>query len=154
MITHSDDGPEFEPDDPLADVLVPISGYLGPPSGRYEAIRRGAARRWVLRTAAAAGMVCAVAAVVALPLRMTGPGTPASPAVPPAAGGPSAATPTRAPGPRPARPVPTGRTRTVAPGPSAVPTPTRYATAPTSQSVRPTAVRGGARSTPSPDRRR
>lgn len=31
MITHSDQGPDFDPDDPLAVILRPASDYLGPP---------------------------------------------------------------------------------------------------------------------------
>ncbi|MFD1274321.1 hypothetical protein ACFQ51_29965 [Streptomyces kaempferi] len=54
MITRPDDGPDSEPDDPLAVILRPSSDYLGPPASRYEAIRRGAARRRLLRAAAGA----------------------------------------------------------------------------------------------------
>ncbi|MFD8515604.1 hypothetical protein ACFV27_32130 [Streptomyces antimycoticus] len=82
MTPHFDDGPEREPDDPLAVILRPTSDYLGPPPGRYEAIRRAAARRRLLRTAAGVGVSCAVAALIALPLRLTAPGTPARPTVP------------------------------------------------------------------------
>ncbi|MFJ2260074.1 hypothetical protein ACIOKD_17305 [Streptomyces sp. NPDC087844] len=82
MITHSDDGPDFEPDDPLAVILRPASDYLGPPPGRYEAIRRGAARRRLLRAAAGAGLLCAVTALVALPVRLAAPDRPVSPTVP------------------------------------------------------------------------
>ncbi|MET9154790.1 hypothetical protein [Streptomyces griseoflavus] len=83
MITHSDEGPEFAPDDPLAVILRPTSDYLGPPAGRYEAIRRGAARRRRLRAVAGVGLACAVAALVALPLRdAADAGRPVSPTVP------------------------------------------------------------------------
>ena len=36
MITYSDDGPEFEPDDPLAVILRPGPDRLGPPPGREQ----------------------------------------------------------------------------------------------------------------------
>ncbi|WP_223864846.1 MULTISPECIES: hypothetical protein [unclassified Streptomyces] len=75
-------GPEREPDDPLAVILRPPSDHLGPPPGRYEAIRRAAVRRKLLRTAAGVGVSCAVAALVALPLRATAPEPPARPTVP------------------------------------------------------------------------
>ncbi|MGW0827541.1 hypothetical protein [Streptomyces sp. NPDC002845] len=86
MTTRFDDGPdgpEFDPDDPLAVILRPTSAHLGPPPGRYEAIRRTASRRRLLRAAATGvGMVCAVAALIALPLHLTTPDAPASPSVP------------------------------------------------------------------------
>lgn len=82
MITHSDDGPDFEPDDPLAVIMRPTTDYLGPPAGRFEEIRRGAARRRMVRAAAGAGLLCAITALVALPLRFAGPDTPVSPQVP------------------------------------------------------------------------
>lgn len=148
MITRPDDGPDPAPDDPLAVILRPTSDYLGPPAGRYEAIRRGAARRRLLRAAAGAGLTCAVAVLVALPFRMTTPDAPVSPSVPlapPPAGSPTPrGTPSAAPEPpssqRSVRPRPEGGGRTVTPGtragrapsttprpalssPSAVPTP-------------------------------
>ncbi|WP_095757074.1 hypothetical protein [Streptomyces xinghaiensis] len=86
MTTRFDDGPEpeppFEPDDPLAVILRPASDRLGPPPGRYEAIRRAASRRRLLRTAAGAGLSAAVAALVALPFYLASPGAPATPTVP------------------------------------------------------------------------
>ncbi|CDR04777.1 hypothetical protein [Streptomyces iranensis] len=87
MTPRCDDGPEHlgperEPDDPLAVILRPSSDYLGPPPGRYEAIRRAAARRKLLRTAAGVGVSCAVAALIALPLRAAAPEPPARPTVP------------------------------------------------------------------------
>ncbi|WP_448330252.1 hypothetical protein [Streptomyces sp. DSM 41534] len=92
MTPRFDDGPEYDgpecdglepsPEDPLAVILRPTSDHLGPPPGRYEAIRRAAARRKLLRTAAGVGVSCAVAALIALPLRMTAPETPARPTVP------------------------------------------------------------------------
>jgi hypothetical protein len=78
-----DDGPDLDPDDPLTVILRPAPGHLGPPPGRYEEIRRGAARRRVLRAAAGVGATCAVAALaVLLPLRLTASDAPARPAVP------------------------------------------------------------------------
>ncbi|WP_413805930.1 hypothetical protein [Streptomyces sp. OE57] len=87
MTPRCDDGPEHlgperEPDDPLAVILRPPSDYLGPPPGRYEAIRRAAARRKLLRAAAGVGVSCAVAVLIALPLRAAAPEPPARPTVP------------------------------------------------------------------------
>jgi len=154
LITHSDEGPDFEPDDPLAIILRPTSDYLGPPPGRYEAIRRGAARRRLLRAAAGVGLSCAVAALIALPLRLAAPDAPASPTVPlapPAASSPSAA-PAPSASPEPVSPSPTEETQTDSPGTptgAAVPTPTLApSTKPTSPSVEPSAVRNGADATP------
>ncbi|MFF4489008.1 hypothetical protein ACFY0F_21350 [Streptomyces sp. NPDC001544] len=135
MITHSDDGPDFDPDDPLAVILRPSSGHLAPPPGRFEEIRRGAARRRLLRTAAGVGASCAVAAVLALPLLRTSHERPASPVVPlapPSASSPSAepTSPTAVPSSPSA--VPTspsslsaspGRGRTTAPEGRPVPRP-------------------------------
>ncbi|MFF1682328.1 hypothetical protein ACFVYG_40570 [Streptomyces sp. NPDC058256] len=112
MITHSDQGPDFDPDDPLAVILRPASDYLGPPPGRYEAIRRGAARRRLLRAAAGVGLSCAVAAIVTLPIVLATPETPVSPTVPLAP--PPASSPPATPSP-PAPPATTA--------PSTVPTP-------------------------------
>ncbi|PNV31191.1 hypothetical protein C1708_01740 [Streptomyces sp. DH-12] len=97
MITHADEGPEFEPDDPLAELLRPTSDHLGPPPGRFEAVRRRAARRRLLRTTVGAGLTCAVAVLVALPLQnVTTSDRPVSPTVPlappPLAGSPSPTT--------------------------------------------------------------
>ncbi|MFD5580023.1 hypothetical protein [Streptomyces pseudogriseolus] len=103
MITHADEGPEFEPDDPLAELLRPTSGHLGPPPGRFETVRRRAARRRLVRTTVGAGLTCAVALLVALPLQSsTTSERPVSPTVPlappPLTGTPSPATgPTVAP---------------------------------------------------------
>ncbi|MGA5183875.1 hypothetical protein ACPCBF_29480 [Streptomyces pseudogriseolus] len=97
MITHADEGPEFEPDDPLAELLRPTSQHLGPPPGRFETIRRRAARRRLVRTTVGAGLTCAVALLVALPLqssttseRPVAPTVPLAP--PPLTGSPSPAT--------------------------------------------------------------
>ncbi|MER8225748.1 hypothetical protein ABTZ58_35440 [Streptomyces sp. NPDC094143] len=70
---HAGDGPGSAPDDdPLAVILRPSSDRLPPPPGRYRTIRRGAARRRLVRTAVGAGvMTCAVTALVVLPLRLT-----------------------------------------------------------------------------------
>ncbi|MFE5139215.1 hypothetical protein ACFRDV_16325 [Streptomyces fagopyri] len=167
MITRPDDGPDPEADDPLAVILRPSSDYLGPPTGRYEAIRRGAARRRLLRAAAGVGLTCAVAALVALPLRMAAPDAPVSPTVPlapPPASGPTArSTPPPAPdpsaSPRSVTPRPIDRSRTHIPStqsgrvttgrepsmtprptlssPSAVPTPDPGRTVGTRRSTRP-----------------
>ncbi|WP_037674671.1 hypothetical protein, partial [Streptomyces griseus] len=123
MITHSDEGPDFDPydpdfdpDDPLTVILRPPSStYLGPPPGHFEAIRRGAFRRLMLRTAAGAGLVCAVAALIALPLRLTAPDKPTTPTAPMAP--PSPASPT------PASPAPTAVPTTTSPDPSDPATP-------------------------------
>ncbi|MFF4589957.1 hypothetical protein [Streptomyces sp. NPDC001388] len=138
MITPADDfddGPDLDrpdPDDPLTVVLRPAHGHLAPPPGRYAEIRRGAARRRVLRAAAGVGATCAVAALaVLLPLRLTAHDAPVRPAVPlapPPASSPSAGagTPTapdtsatpgpstvpdRSATPRPSAPAPAGETR-------------------------------------------
>ncbi|MBV1938409.1 hypothetical protein [Streptomyces sp. BV286] len=123
MITHSDDGPEFDPDDPLAVIMRPTTDYLGPPAGRFEEIRRGAVRRRMLRVAAGAGLLCAVTALVALPLRFAGPDTPVSPQVP------LAPAPTSSPSDEPSLPSTPGpakspaddTTGTPSPGTTAVP---------------------------------
>ncbi|WP_234482736.1 hypothetical protein [Streptomyces sp. MBT49] len=110
MITPADDfddGPASDPDDPLTVILRPAPGHLGPPPGRYEEIRRGAARRRLVRTAAGAGAACAVAALaVLLPLHLTAADGPARPTVPlappPATGTPSTLPPSSSPSPVPA----------------------------------------------------
>jgi hypothetical protein len=153
LITHSDDGPDFEPDDPLALILRPPSDYLGPPPGQYEAIRRGAARRRLLRTAAGAGLACAVAALIALPLHTAMPKAPTSPTVPlapPPASSPSTA-PTASASPQPVSPRPSTSPSTPS---SATPTspalsPHPSTATPTSQTAQPTAVQSGATAAPS-----
>ncbi|MFD6991687.1 hypothetical protein [Streptomyces sp. NPDC059943] len=122
MTTRPDDGPEFEPDDPLAVLLRPTSDRLVPPPHRYEAIRRSAARRRVLRTAAGVGLSCAAAALVALPLHLaTTSGAPAAPTVPLAPPPPSSSSPvpTEQPSSVPVSPHPSERRE-----PEGAPTPT------------------------------
>ncbi|AXI90329.1 hypothetical protein ACPCSD_21750 [Streptomyces griseoincarnatus] len=83
MITHADEGPEFDPDDPLAELLRPTSEHLGPRPGGFETIRRRAARRRLVRTTVGAGLTCAVALLVALPLQnATTSDRPVTPTVP------------------------------------------------------------------------
>ncbi|WP_330288897.1 hypothetical protein [Streptomyces sp. NBC_00576] len=115
MTTRFDDDPEFDPpgpdhdpDDPLLILLAPTPTYLGAAPGRYEEIRRTATRRRRVRTAAGVGMVCAVAALIALPLNlMTSSETPRSPTVPMAPPVPtSPATPPADRSPSPATPQP------------------------------------------------
>ncbi|MEU2299338.1 hypothetical protein ABZ584_18260 [Streptomyces antibioticus] len=98
MITPADDfadGPDaLDPDDPLTVVLrPPPAGRLAPPPGRYEEIRRGAARRRGLRAAAGAAATCVIAGLaVLLPLRLLAddaPGAPTAPLAPPPATRPS-----------------------------------------------------------------
>ncbi|MES5817369.1 hypothetical protein [Streptomyces sp. RG80] len=108
MITRPDDDPDLDPDDPLTVLLRPPADYLGPPHGRYEAIRRGAIRRKLLRTAAGAAVACGVAAAVLLPLRLStseAPVTPTVPLAPPPASSPSSVPPATAT-PAPISPVP------------------------------------------------
>ncbi|MFJ8788514.1 hypothetical protein [Streptomyces sp. NPDC102462] len=120
MTTRFDGDPEFAPDDPLLVVLRPPADHLGPPPGRYEAIRRAAARRKLLRAAAGAGLTCAVAALVALPLHLSAPAAPARPAVPLAPPPPTA--PPASPTSPPASPMPTpsGVRESTTPGPGRV----------------------------------
>ncbi|MFF4400582.1 hypothetical protein [Streptomyces sp. NPDC001480] len=118
MITHPDDGPDFDPDDPLAVILRPSSEHLAAPPGRFEEIRRGAARRRVLRAAAGVGASCAVAAVLALPFLRTSHEPPASPVVPLAP--PPASSPSAVPSPSSSP----GRGHTTVPSPRPTPRPT------------------------------
>ncbi|MFJ6083154.1 hypothetical protein ACIQI8_17330 [Streptomyces sp. NPDC092369] len=109
MITHSDDGPDFDPEDELTVLLRPSTEYLGPPTGRYEAIRRGAARRKLAKAAVGAALTCGVAALVVLPLRLTATDSPSVPTLPQAP--PPASSPSTGPS--------TGHDRTEAPTPTA-----------------------------------
>ncbi|MER6424290.1 hypothetical protein [Streptomyces sp. NPDC001137] len=121
MITHSDEGPDFDPDDPLTVLLRPPAEYLGTPPGRYEEIRRGASRRRLLRAAAGAALTCGVAALVVLPLHLTGSEGPASPVVPlapPPASSPSTLPPSKA-APAPVTPTPSAGPSTFPSRPSA-----------------------------------
>jgi len=122
LTTRLDDGPEFGSDDPLAVILRPPAEHLGAPPGRYEAIRRAAGRRRLLRAAAGIGASCAVAVLVALPLHLASPGAPASPAVPlappPASGHAGSPTPSVVPDPS-ASPVPSVPPERVDPRPTA-----------------------------------
>ncbi|MFJ4329572.1 MULTISPECIES: hypothetical protein [unclassified Streptomyces] len=128
-------------DDPLLVVLRPGADFLGPPPGRYEAIRRAASRRRLLRAVAGAAATAAAAALIALPLRWAVPTEPTRPA-PPLAPAPADPTPqaspspappsdaTRAPGSGPAPP-------TEAPAPSAAtPSPSEPTTEPSDPPVR------------------
>ncbi|NUR03660.1 MAG: hypothetical protein HOY79_46270 [Streptomyces sp.] len=122
MITHSDEGPDFDPEDPLTVLLRPPAEYLGAPAGRYEEIRRGASRRRLLRAAAGAALTCGVAALVALPLHLAasdGPASPVVPLAPPPASSPSTLPPsTKAPAP--VTPTPSASPSMV-PSPSTLP---------------------------------
>lgn len=111
MITRFDDEPEFDgPDDPLAVILRPPAAHLGPPPGRYEEIRRTASRRRLVRAAAGAGVTCAVAVLVALPLHLTASSAPTTPTVPLAPPAVRPAAPDRpSPSPTPASPGPSRR---------------------------------------------
>ncbi|MFF9018542.1 hypothetical protein ACF09C_36975 [Streptomyces sp. NPDC014870] len=120
MITRSDDSPGLDPDDPVAVLLRPTSDHLLPPPGRFEEIRRGAARRRRLRAAATGLGVSFAAALIVLPLHLTtSPETttpPTIPLAPPPTSGPVVTpAPEKTPGPvnprpsEPATPAP-GRT--------------------------------------------
>lgn len=145
MITHSDEGPDHDPDDPLTVILRPPAEHLGPPPGHYEAIRRGASRRRMLRVAAGAALTCGVAALVVLPLRLTAsdaPGSPTVPLAPPPASSPSNPPPrTATPAPSSAGPGQSSRSAPPTAGPTAGPSagPTREPSAaePSSPTVAP-----------------
>ncbi|MEV5840837.1 hypothetical protein AB0M32_02570 [Streptomyces sp. NPDC051985] len=152
MTTRFDDEPDFDaPDDPLAVLLRPPAAHLGPPQGRYEEIRRAAGRRRLVRTAAGAGVTCAVAAFVALSLHLTAPAAAPSPRVPLA---PPAVSPTA---PSPSRPPASPTPDTPSPSPSVAPTrsgsrqaPTRGAsTTPSAARVAPSEARPSAVATES-----
>ncbi|MGI5376875.1 hypothetical protein ACQEV2_22020 [Streptomyces sp. CA-251387] len=149
MTTRFDDDPDGTgpaPDDPLAVILRPSSAYLAPPPGHYEAIRRKASRRRLLRTAAGLGATCAVAALIAVPLYFTRPDGPASP------------TPPLAPPPATTRTTPSEPSPTPTPSESSRPSePSTRSPSPTPteprETVRPSAARsegtGGSSRTPS-----
>ncbi|WP_030899795.1 MULTISPECIES: hypothetical protein [unclassified Streptomyces] len=134
-----DDGPEFGPDDPLAVILRPSSpDYLSAPPGHYEAIRRRSARRRLLRTAAGTGLLCATAALIALPLRLTAPEPPASPTVPMAP--PSRTTAPAPPSPSPSHPGPASKAPTPTAqdtGGAAAPTPSPHLPSAVPTAIRP-----------------
>ena len=131
MITPADDfddGPDLDPDDPLTVILRPTPGHLAPPPGRYQEIRRGASRRRQLRTAAGAGVTCAVAVLAVLvPLRLTtheDPARPTPPLAPPPVSSPSdppagPSAPAASPSQRPTSPsrFPTKESAVPTPGP-------------------------------------
>ncbi|WP_405950893.1 hypothetical protein OG588_36135 [Streptomyces prunicolor] len=132
MTTHFDEGdgePGRDLDDPLTVILRPSSTeYLGPPTGRYESIRRGANRRRLLRATLGAGATCAVIALVALPFRLSHHDSPTTPTVP-LAPPPASSSPTTPPSPSATRaPTPTASpsspTDSRAPGRTMVPTTT------------------------------
>jgi hypothetical protein len=156
LITHSDEGPDSEPEDELTVLLRPPAHYLGAPPGRYEAIRRGASRRRAVRAAVGAALTCGVAALIVLPLRLTAtthPATPTIPMAPPPASSP-ATPPSRTPTPEPsgARPGrPAQSARTLSPSEAPIPTSRTGAyPAPSARvpSLRPTPGPSGIRSTP------
>ena len=154
MITHSDDGPDFDPEDELTVLLRPSTEYLGPPTGRYEAIRRGAARRKLFKAAVGAALTCGVAALVVLPLRLTATDAPSSPTVPLAP--PPASSPSTGPSTGPDRTkAPTPATPTPVPSriPSSIPPSQRATVSPTkAPSTAPKDVRDTSSVTPSPTR--
>ncbi|GGW95313.1 hypothetical protein GCM10010297_16340 [Streptomyces malachitofuscus] len=131
MITHADEGPEFEPDDPLAVILRPPSDRLGPPPGRFEAIRRGAARRRLVRTVAGVGLTCAAVALVAVPLQQAAtadrPTSPTVPLAPPPVSDSPSSVPRPSTSPKPAESPTAPREGTDSPSPatdgSSTPTP-------------------------------
>ncbi|MGW0831317.1 hypothetical protein [Streptomyces prunicolor] len=169
MTTHFDEGdgePGRDLDDPLTVILRPSSNeYLGPPTGRYESIRRGANRRRLLRATVGAGATCAVLVLAALPFRLAHHDSPTTPTVPlappPASSGPTtppspAPSATRAPTPTasPSSPADSrapGRTMVPTTEPSrdpsasasasaAAPSSARASSSPTAGSVEPSAV--------------
>lgn len=146
MITPIE-GPDEERDPALDALLHPAPILLGPPPGRFREVRRAAARRKLLRTAAGAGVSLAVAAIVAVPLQLLStPGQPPAvgPAVPaisvPPAAHPTSPAPAESPTPQPTRTHEQNR-RTGSPPP--VPDPRRSASsARQSRSLPATPLRG------------
>ncbi|WP_405730802.1 hypothetical protein OG607_31810 [Streptomyces sp. NBC_01537] len=144
MTTHSDDGPDLEHDDDLlAFLLRPAPEHLGPPSGRYEAIRRTAARRRMLRAAAGVGASCAVAALIALPVHLlTAPPATPSPAIPLAP--PSASAPPAMPTPSASPSRASSGTPEPSTAPSTAPRTQRPSSAGTTRDVQPSASESSA----------
>ncbi|MEC3994246.1 hypothetical protein VSR01_12115 [Actinacidiphila sp. DG2A-62] len=137
--------------DVLAVLLRPTGDFFPAPPGRYAAIRRGAARRRLLRAAAGAAVTCAVAVLVALPLRHAVAGRGGDrPLVPPAAPASRAEPPARQdPTPYP-RPTATPRPGSHGTGPAdSSRGPDRPTGGPTAQA--PSAVRRSASPTPTAD---
>ncbi|MDV7223521.1 hypothetical protein [Streptomyces prunicolor] len=130
MTTHFDEGdgePGRDLDDPLTVILRPSSTeYLGPPTGRYESIRRGANRRRLLRATLGAGATCAVIALVALPFRLSHHDSPTTPTVPLAPPPASSSAPTASPSQAPSATKAPSSTPTASPSsPADVRTPSR-----------------------------
>lgn len=138
MITYNDDGPDFEPDDPLAVIMRPPSEHLAPPLGRYEEIRRGAARRRILRAVVGAGATCTVAALLAIPLLRTAHQDPTPPTVPLAP--PPASSPPALPTPTESAPVSVTPRPSSRPSTGTTPIPTRPPAATASPSAVPSAA--------------
>ncbi|MFF8927201.1 hypothetical protein ACF1AO_08040 [Streptomyces longwoodensis] len=145
-----DDDLGFGPDDELAVILRPVSDHLGPPPGRYEAVRRAASRRRLVRTAAGAGLTCAVAALTAFLLAPGASEAPARPTVPLAPPPPASSAPAT-PAPSASRPPSTPPSRSPSPSPSSEPSRTPGArtgpsamprTAPSTDRAVPTARQG------------
>ncbi|MEV7889089.1 hypothetical protein ACWD3I_28515 [Streptomyces sp. NPDC002817] len=135
MITRPDDDPDLDPDDPLTILLRPPADHLGPPPGRYVAIRRGATRRKLLRAAAGTAVVCGLAAAVLLPLRLTASEAPASPTVP-LAPPPASSSPTEPP----STPPPSDGQPSAVPSSPATSVPVSSGTPSASPSTAPTAA--------------
>ncbi|MFJ8634860.1 hypothetical protein [Streptomyces sp. NPDC093568] len=125
------DGPELAPDDPLAVILRPPADHLAPPPGHYDTLRRRASRRRLVRTAAGAGVTCAVALLAVLQFNLGPSDTPTRP-TPPLAPPPAT---DRTPAPVSPSPVPSeAPTRTTSQTPT--PTPTDRPGAATSEPTR------------------
>lgn len=130
MTTHFDEGdgePGRDLDDPLTVILRPSSTeYLGPPTGRYESIRRGANRRRLLRATLGAGATCAVIVLAALPFRLSHHDSPTTPTVPLAPPPASSSAPTASPSQAPSATKAPSSTPTASPSsPADVRTPSR-----------------------------
>ncbi|MFF7446877.1 MULTISPECIES: hypothetical protein [unclassified Streptomyces] len=152
MITRPDDDPDLDPDDPLTILLRPPADHLGPPAGRYEAIRRGATRRKLLRAAAGTAVVCGLAAAVLLPLRLSTSEAPASPAVP-LAPPPASSSPTVPPPPsgdRPSDDPPTADQPSAVPSAPATSVPVSPGVPSASPSTAPTATAAPTPMVPTP----